>query len=219
MTGTRGSIHIVGVGSWGCEVAERLAGRSTTRPLVTLLGLDSPPADLIFPPAQARVMAAGRAVPSLAEALDDSSYATATPSLAVVMAHPHLQIGPAVAPGWGACHGCWQRRLSQHSPSPEVDNALQRHYDDHPTRPPAGQVSPSAELAAAVALRVVDRLMSDPDTEAGWLRQINLVSRRMAKGRGVGIHGCERCGLGRSEAGRSHEQLSVAIGQALGLAS
>ena len=77
----------------------------------------------------------------------------------------------------------------------------------------------SAELAAAMALRVIDRLVSDPGAEAGWFRQINLVSRHMSKGRGVGVHGCVRCGLGRSEPGRSHERLSLAMGAALEWAS
>jgi hypothetical protein len=38
----------------------------------------------------------------------------------------------------------------------------------------------------------------------------------MTKGRGIGVHGCERCGLQRGEEGRSHERLSEAMGRALG---
>jgi len=219
MTSARGSIHIAGVGTWGHDVAERLAAL-TPSPVITELRFHSSPADLEFPPAEARVLAAGRAVPHLAMAFDRSAHASATPWLAVVMAYPYLHIGPAVAPGRGACYGCWQRRLRQHAPAPELDVALQRHYDEHPTEQPAGHPPPpSAELAAAMALRVVDRLLSDPETEAGWLRQINLVSRRLSKGRGVGVHGCQHCGLGRSESGRSHERLTVAMGRALGWAS
>jgi bacteriocin biosynthesis cyclodehydratase domain-containing protein len=217
MTGARGPLHIVGAGPWGHEVAERLAARATTPATVSLIGLDATPSDLTFPPsAQARVLAAGRAVPGLAAAFDHSAYASSTPWLAVVMAHPYLQIGPAVAPGRGACNGCWQRRLRQHAPAPELDAALQRHYEEHPAQEPTGQVAPSAALAAAMASRIVDRLVSDPDIDGGWLRQVNLVSRQMAKGRAIGIHGCERCGLGRREADRSHERLSVAMSHSLG---
>jgi bacteriocin biosynthesis cyclodehydratase domain-containing protein len=215
MTTTRATIHIAGVGSWGREVAERLATR-TPAPAITYLDFDSSPADLEFPPARARVLAAGRPVPSLAMAFDHSAHESATPWLAVVMAHPHLQIGPAVAPGQGACYGCWQRRLRQHAPAPELDSALQRHYDEHPTERPAGHAPPSAALAASMAIRIIDRLLTDPATDAGWLRQINLINRQMTKGRGIGVHGCERCGLGRREEARSHERLSVAMGQALG---
>jgi bacteriocin biosynthesis cyclodehydratase domain-containing protein len=218
MSVTRGSIHIIGAGPWGHEVAYRLSSR-TPMPLVTLLDLDSPPAELDLPPARVRVLAASRAVPALAEALDHSAYESQSPWLPVVLAHPHLQIGPAVTPGCGACFGCWQRRLRQHAPAPEVDAALQRYYEEHASEQPYGHLPPSAELAAAMALRVIDRLVSDPGAEAGWLRQINLVSRHMSKGRGVGVHGCVRCGLGRSETGRSHERLSVAMGRALEWAS
>jgi bacteriocin biosynthesis cyclodehydratase domain-containing protein len=218
MSATRGPIHIIGVGSWGHQVAYRLSAR-TPMPLVTLLELDSSPVDLDLPAARARVLASSRALPSLASALDDSAYQTQTPWLPVAMDHPHLQIGPAVAPGYGACFDCWQRRLRQHSPAPDVDAALQRYYEDHPAEHPSGHLPPSAELAAAMVLRVIDRLVSDPGSEAGWLRQINLVSRRMTKGRGIGVHGCQKCGLGRNEAGRSHERLSVAMGQALRWAS
>src|SRR6202043_4142057 len=112
---------------------------------------------------EARVLAASRAVPSLAMAFDHSAYERRTPWLAGVMAHPYLQIGPAVAPGRGACYGCWQRRLRQHAPAPELDAALERHYEEHPTDHPAGHLPPSAELAAAMALRVVDRLASNPE--------------------------------------------------------
>jgi bacteriocin biosynthesis cyclodehydratase domain-containing protein len=218
MSATRGPIHIIGVGPWGHEVAYRLSAR-TPMPLVTLLELDSSPADLDLPAARARVLASSRAVPGLASALDDSAYQSPSPWLPVVMAHPHLQIGPAVAAGHGACFSCWQRRLRQHAQAPDVDAALQRYYEDHPSEQPYGHLPPSAELAAAMALRVVDRLMADPGSEAGWLRQINLVSRHMTKGRGIGVHGCPRCGLGRNEAGRSHDRLSVAMGQALRWAS
>jgi bacteriocin biosynthesis cyclodehydratase domain-containing protein len=217
MTSTR-PIHIVGVGPWGHQVAYWLSAHTPT-PLVTLLGLDASPSDLDVPAACACVLAASRPVPSIASALDQSAHDTGTPWVSVVVAHPYLQIGPAVAPGRGACYGCWQRRLRQHAPAPEIDAALTQHYEDHPTAQPAGHLPPSAELAAAMVLRAVDRLLSDPDTEAGWLRQMHLVSRRMSKGRGVGVHGCARCGLGRSEMERSHERLAVAMGQALGWAS
>jgi bacteriocin biosynthesis cyclodehydratase domain-containing protein len=218
MSASRGPIHIIGAGPWGHEVADRLSAR-TPRPLVSLLDLDASVADLDLRPARVRVLAVGRAVPALAEALDASAHQSQSPWLPVVLAHPHLQIGPAVAPGRGACFSCWQRRLRQHAPAPEVDAALQRYYEAHATELPYGHLPPSAELAAAMAWRVIDRLVSDPGAEAGWLRQINLVSRHMSKGRGVGVHGCVRCGLGRNEPGRAHERLSVAMGQALGWAS
>jgi bacteriocin biosynthesis cyclodehydratase domain-containing protein len=218
MSATRDPIHIIGVGPWGHQVAYRLSDRISA-PLVTLLEVDASPAYLDLPGARARVLASSRPVPSLVSALDDSAYQTQCPWLPVVMAHPYLQIGPVVAPGHGACFDCWQRRLRQHSPAPDVDAALQRYYEDHPSEHPSGHLPPSAELAAAMVLRVIDRLVSDPGSEAGWLRQINLVSRRMTKGRGIGVHGCEKCGLRRHEAGRSYDRLSVAMGEALRWAS
>ena len=218
MTADRGSIHLVAVGPWGHEVARRVSGRIPAS-TVTLLDLDWAPDSLKLGPAQGRVLIAGRAVPGLAAMIDDAAYRSRTPWLAVVMAHPHLQIGPAVAPGRGACYDCWQRRLRQHAPAPEVDAALHRHYEQHPTDHPAGHLTPSCVLAASMAVRLVDRWASDPDRDAGWLRQIDLVTRHMTKGRAAGVHGCERCGLGRHEPGRSHERLSVAMGQALGWAS
>jgi bacteriocin biosynthesis cyclodehydratase domain-containing protein len=218
MSAPRGPLHIIGAGPWGHEVADRLSCL-TPEPLVTLLELDASPAELHLRPARSRVLAASRPVPALAVALDDSAHESQSPWLPVVLTHPHLQIGPVVVPGRGACFGCWQRRLRQHAPAPEVDAALQRYYDEHATEQLYGHLPPSVEIAAAMALRVVDRMASDPGAEAGWLRQINLVSRHMSKGRGVGVHGCVRCGLGRSEPGRSHERLSVAMGRALGWAS
>jgi len=55
------------------------------------------------------------------------------------------------------------------------------------------------------AVRDVDRL-----------RTLDLATLRMRSGRGVGVHGCRRCGLGRPEADRSHARLRAAMEDALG---
>jgi bacteriocin biosynthesis cyclodehydratase domain-containing protein len=151
----------------------------------------------------------------LAEVIDADAHASSSPWLAVVLSHPHLDLGPVVAPGHGACYACWQRRRRQHADTPDVDAALERHFLEHPAECLDGYPPPRTGLAAAMTVRLVRRLVANPEPEAGWLRSVNLVTLRTRKGRGVGVHGCDRCGLGRNEAHRSHLLLGAAMEDAL----
>jgi bacteriocin biosynthesis cyclodehydratase domain-containing protein len=211
-------LHVVGVGPWGAEVGRQLVDR-TAGATLGLLGLDASPAALDLPPARVRVLAASRPVPGLAAVVDDEAHASSTPWLLVALAHPDLQIGPVVVPGHGACFGCWQRRLRQHAADPDADAALERHLLDHPDVSLAGYPPPSAALAAGLAARIADRLAESPEPEAGRLRLLNLVTLRMRSGRGVGVHACRRCGLGRCEPERSFVRLRAAMEEALGWAA
>src|SRR4051812_26217788 len=166
--------------------------------------------------ADAYLLLASRPVADLGARLDDVAFARGVPWLGVVIEHPHLRIGPAVIPGHGACHGCYAARIRQHAQSPEVDEALEHHYRRDPDDEPRGYLQPTVVIAATAARCALERIRRAPADEAGRVRRLDLVNQRTSVGNAVGLHGCTRCGSGRSEALRSHAALARDVQELLG---
>ncbi|AEV84086.1 hypothetical protein ACWT_3063 [Actinoplanes sp. SE50] len=197
-------LRVSPVGPFGYAVAERL------RDLCPDVSITDP-VDRAAPAAPKgptlHLLAAWRRVPDTERAFDERAHRTGDPWLPVILDHPVLEIGPAVLPGVGACHGCYRLRLAQHDPARTVRAAVDRHYELDPDAGPAGYLPSTALFAAAAAAEVVQRLRTDPEGEAGRVRQIEVPTQQLRTGRVVGVHGCPRCGLGRDEQTRSYDRL------------
>jgi bacteriocin biosynthesis cyclodehydratase domain-containing protein len=238
------SIHVIAVGAFGRAVANRIGeladGVVITRSTGTALPLS-------IPRARVRVLAAWRRVPTLERELDALAFGNGrglalgpdqqgsafrglalgpdqqggawTPWLPVVLEHPVLRVGPAVVPGAGPCHGCFQRRAAQHAADRAVAGALERRYDTDPAAGPAGYLPPAALLGAALAVEAAARLAVLPVAEAGRLRRIDLLTQQLSAGRAVGVHGCVHCGLHRDGATRSYAGLRAELPKVLSWAA
>jgi bacteriocin biosynthesis cyclodehydratase domain-containing protein len=194
-------LSVTPVGPFGRAVADRL------RDLY-----DDVEAAVAHPPGtRLNLLVAWRRVPSLEREFDEESFRSGQPWLPVVLNHPVLEIGPAVVPGTGACHGCYRSRLAQHDAARSVRAAVDRHYDADTLAGPAGYLPSTALFAAAAAAEVIDRLWAEPENEAGRVRLIDVPTQRLRSGRVVGVHGCPRCGLGRDETIRSYGRLPVLL--------
>jgi bacteriocin biosynthesis cyclodehydratase domain-containing protein len=194
------------VGPFGHAVADRLRELRDDVHITNEVDVDDGP-----PGSRLRLLAAWRRTPALEQAFDEESFRSGRPWLPVTLDHPALEIGPLVVPGFGACHGCYRRRIAQHDPAGAVSSAVGRHYDEHADAGPAGYLPSTALLAAAAAAEMVDRLRVAPEAEAGRVLQIDVPTQRLRSGRAVGVHGCRRCGLGRDETTRSYERLPALL--------
>ena len=201
-----GAIHVLSVGPFGQAVAavlkELLPGVVETRPQA-----DGRTFSALWPAARVHLLAAWRPTRQLSRLFDEMSHAWGTPFIEAVMEAPHLRVGPAVVPGLGACHSCYEKRVFQHAPRPAGHAALRDFYDARPERGPRGFLTPFAEIAALRLAQLVSQLERDRVGVAGKIWQLNMISREPSSGTVVGIHGCSRCGLKRPEAARSFAAL------------
>jgi len=204
------------VGPFGLSVAERLRDLCDD---VEIAGADGSGTlirprmpDAATPPRpRLNLLASWRRAPQLEREFDEESFRSGQPWLPIIMDHPVLEIGPAVVPGDGACHGCYRSRLAQHDASRAVRAAVDRWYDMDAAIGPAGYLPSTALVAAAVAAEVVDRLSVSPESEVGRVRQLDVPTQQLKSGRVVGVHGCPRCGTGRDETTRSYERLPALL--------
>lgn len=215
MMATVASLHVVAVGSWGAAVASAIAAaRPDTS--VSLAGHDlaaGQPAPTGPRHVVCSLLAAGAPMPGYSSVLDEAAFQHGVPWLPIVVEHPVLRVGPAVVPGLGACYGCWRRRLRQHAVAPDLEAALEQTYRQATPDRPGGHLPAAARLAATIALDTVDRLGGDAAAEAGRVRQMDLVTRKVSAGHAVGVHGCPRCGLGRDEADRTYVSLLAELAE------
>jgi bacteriocin biosynthesis cyclodehydratase domain-containing protein len=210
------SIHVIAVGAFGRAVANRVGELADGVVITRSTGTGLP---LSMPRARVHVLAAWRRVPTLERELDSLAFGEGTPWLPVVLEHPVLRVGPAVVPGAGPCHGCFQRRAAQHAADRAVAGALERRYDTDPAAGPAGYLPPAALLGAALAVEAAARLAVLPVAEAGRLRRIDLLTQQLSNGRTVGVHGCVHCGLHRDGATRSYAGLRAELPKVLSWAA
>ncbi|MFI1994121.1 TOMM precursor leader peptide-binding protein [Actinoplanes sp. NPDC020271] len=194
-------LSITPVGPFGFAVAERL------RDLVHDVSVVDAPDGVLSGKSGLNLLAAWRRTPQREREFDEESFRTGQPWLPVILDHPQLEVGPAIVPGHGACHGCYRRRIAQHDNARVIRAATGEYYDAHPEAGPDGFLPSTALLAAALAAEAVERLRTDPGAEAGRVRQIEVPTQQIRAGRTVGAHGCPRCGLGRDETTRSYERL------------
>jgi len=195
-------LYIHAVGSFGEKTAAVLKELSQDPLAVVLAGNDELLADG-WPKADAFVLAAWRPVQQLCRLFERMSYSSLTPFIPIIMDAPHLQVGPVVAPGVGACHTCFEKRHLQHSARREAEHALREFYEAHPDAGPKGYLTPFAEIAAIRLIHFLAKLQADPISVAGMVWRFDTMTRQVVSGRTVGIHGCTRCGLGSEERTRS----------------
>jgi bacteriocin biosynthesis cyclodehydratase domain-containing protein len=199
-------IHILSRGAFGEAVTARL-----TRFLPDLVQISLEDATAAWPKARINLVVSGQPIKALLRLLDEASFASQTPFIAVVMVGTRLQIGPIVWPGKGACYSCFEKRQLQHSLTPELDKALDLYYEANPARKLQGYLPAFAEIAALRVAQLVNLLESEGEETSqvvgGQVWQLDIISRQITTSTVVGIHGCVRCGLGRDEQTRSYKEL------------
>jgi hypothetical protein len=201
------TVHIFTVGATGRAIGDRLA---RYRPVQRHDGTDGIDPDRL-PMADAYVLAAGRQVAELEQAMDVLAHERRRVLLAVAVEHPVLRLGPVVVPGSGAaCAGCYHRRCRSHLVGLDAFDRLAAHYARHPHDEPAGYLPPMLDFAA----RQAHRLLADPAAHAGSVHMAHLLLPRVYRWTTVGIHGCPRCGLTRDERDRSSVRLAAAVAAA-----
>ena len=199
-------IHVLSVGPFGRAVGAAFKELEPSA-IVTPLRDDEQTFPAFWPTARIHILAAWRPVRSLSRAFDEMCHVWRTPFIEAVIEAPHLRVGPVVVPGSGACRSCYEKRTLQHAARPAQLEALWDYYDANPGRGPQGYLSPFVQIAALRLAQFVDELDEDAATTAGSVWELDVVSRQTKMGKVVGVHGCERCGLGRDESTRSYAEM------------
>jgi hypothetical protein len=74
---------------------------------------------------------------------------------------------------------------------------LFKYYDANAQAGAPGYLEPLAMVAAAKIAASVEAVDSG-SARGGYIWQMDMITRAIATSMVVGVHGCERCGLGRS---------------------
>jgi bacteriocin biosynthesis cyclodehydratase domain-containing protein len=197
------------MGAFGSAVAAYLRTlRSDTVETIVVDRISAPLDSLPTP--HTNVLAAWRPVPSMCELLDRESHQSRLTFIPLILESAVLRLGPIVVRGEGTCWDCWARRSKQHSVRPKEAEAVLRHYASDPSSGPQGFLEPFALLGAARVSQIIDAITSVPrslSAMAGSIWQIDIMTREVMRSTVVGVHGCLRCGLRRSEATRSFTDL------------
>lgn len=164
-----------------------------------------------WPAGRTYILASWRPVPRLMESLNAMCYASGTPLLPAIVDGYHLVVGPAIVPGFGACHSCYELRMRQHCVRQEARAALHAHYDLHLDSGPKGHLQVFADLAAIRLAQLVQRLDRAPHEVAGDVWQLDLLTRQAISGHVMGVHGCRHCSLQRDEQSRTHALLETEL--------
>ncbi|MBE9498887.1 TOMM precursor leader peptide-binding protein [Streptomyces sp. GKU 257-1] len=157
--------------------------------------------------------------PTLAEAVESSAYAWGVSWLPIELEPAELRCGPAVRPGFGACHRCFVRRRDQHDRSPVPRRVRERHGSGsgdapapHPGRARVTGYAPHhVGMAVALARAAVHDLFSAPpesETTATRVRSVNLADGRTARHHVVAVDQCPRAAA-RHAAARTHHMADL----------
>jgi bacteriocin biosynthesis cyclodehydratase domain-containing protein len=146
--------------------------------------------------ADAIVVAMWRPERRLCDQADYLSFLNGRPWLPIVAEHPHLLVGPWVAPG-GPCYRCYRRRRDQHDAQHELTAALHAAFDEHPTLGPVGYLPHHARIAAGLAAMVLRRGLpvlepGDPSV-LGEVSTVNVLTGATATHHVIPCHRCARC--------------------------
>ncbi|WP_069991169.1 TOMM precursor leader peptide-binding protein [Streptomyces qinglanensis] len=199
-TGPRRPLFLT-AGSFGHAVGERLARVLTG---AVAMGVDEGSHPSFWPVSDLLVLITDHARPTLAEAVESSAYAWGVPWLPIELEPAELRCGPAVRPGFGACHRCFVRRRDQHDRSPVPRRVRERHGSGsgdapapHPGRARVTGYAPHhVGMAVALARAAVHDLFSAPpesETTATRVRSVNLADGRTARHHVVAVDQCPRC--------------------------
>jgi bacteriocin biosynthesis cyclodehydratase domain-containing protein len=203
-------LYIQTVGSFGEKIGDVLK-ELWQGPLGGVSVRNNEPSATDWPDADLFVLAAWRPVPHLCRLFEQRSYVTKTPFIPIFMEAPHLQVGPVVVPGIGACYTCFEKRVLQHSARRDSESARRHFYETHPDSGPKGFLIPFAEIAAIRLIHILSALKTDPVSVAGGVWRLDTITRQVTCGQTVGIHGCIRCGLGFAEEKRSFAMLHTQL--------
>jgi len=202
---TSSAPHVLSVGSFGRAVTQYL--RAFRPDLVeTVLADEITALPAVSPKSCAAIIASWRPVPRFCELLDEFSFTCERPFVPVILDSTILRIGPVVIPGRGSCWGCWARRYTQHDTWQEERRVLLEHYASQPAAGPQGYLEPFAMIGASRLASVLSKL-TDPNSPAGDIWQIDVITREITTGIVVGVHDCSRCGLHRTAAERNFSSM------------
>jgi len=177
---------LAGAGDFGNRVVSLLA-RAPGRTSYPIAELGS--ALAARPPVL--VAALGQPAPEVCEQADQWAFTHGTCWLPVIMDHPHVRVGPLVAPGLGACFGCFQERAAQHESDPKAASALRAARGTGETPAPRGYLGHHTRLAAAIA----DLVLADsPERAAGLVATFHVLGTGVRRHRVTPFGGCPRCG-------------------------
>ncbi|AWK96227.1 TOMM precursor leader peptide-binding protein [Bacillus velezensis] len=208
-------IHLITTGSFGEEISKQFIKRHQDTKVTALNeNFHILPSDQ-FPSARLHVFAAWRPSACISKQLDRLFFQWKEPWLPIIMEHPYLRIGPLIIPGKGPCFHCFHARLLQHSPVPEYLKKIDDHYAKHPEAGPKGYLRSFAGWSAAF-VSIVLKSMEDGESLAGSMWQTNVLTRDSFRSNTIGVHGCPRCGLKRSEKSRSVDKLFESLQPLLG---
>lgn len=203
-------LAVIAIGPFGHAVARHLmATRTDIMPLTREAGRVVDPAE-----ARTTVLASSWPVPDICEQLDKRSHETNRPFVPLIVSDLKLALGPIVVPGRGACWRCWTVRLMQHTCHIPEHLALTKYYDSEATRTsnsPNGYLAPYALLAACRVSEELTCLETNQEYRGGAVWQLDMVTRSVRSAQVVGVHGCSRCGLSRSERERSVHELKHSL--------
>jgi bacteriocin biosynthesis cyclodehydratase domain-containing protein len=185
-------VHVFSAGPFGRAVARYLA---EFRADVFETNLDGAAPEL-KPDASVNVVAAWRPVPAFCEVLDQASHECQRPFISLIADSTVLRLGPVVVPGQGSCWGCWVRRFRQHDPWPAERAEVLRRYTADASAGPKGYLEPFAMMGAARIAGALEALRSSAGI-AGYVWEIDMLTRETKVSTVVGVHDCPRCGLHR----------------------
>ena len=155
-------------------------------------------------------VASWRPAPELFTAIHETAQLHKRPFLPLLMDGKTMQLGPVTVPKCGPCWNCWERRTRQHDQLRRYRSALSAHYAANPNSGPQGFLTPFAMIGAARLAETIDGLDAMAPL-AGQVWRIDMITRQIATGAVVGIHGCTYCGEHRRPDTRSFAQMRDAL--------
>lgn len=200
-------VHLLSVGPFGNAVAEYLRRFRNDVTETTVTDESSVRLEI----ARITAVAAWRPVPKLCERLNELSFQWQRPFVPLIVESAALRLGPLVIPGRGACWRCWEQRSKQHSEWLLAQSALSQHYSANPDVGPQGYLAPFAMMAATRIAEAIEDLDSS-SAVAGYVWQIDMISRAITTGVVVGVHDCPRCGLHRRTSELSFAEMERDLG-------
>jgi len=203
-------VHLLSVGAFGQSIGRYLADLYP-RVEESIMTGDTLPSFRTVSGASVHVLATGRPVPRLCEMMDDSCRESGLPFFPLVLDSSVIRLGPVFVRGQGGCWKCWVRRSAQHAEWAKERSALVQYYSSNAGAGPRGYLEPFAMIAASQIAQTV-RVLESSSEIAGYIWQMDLLTRLISTSRLVGIHDCPRCGLHRPAPMRSVQEMKDALG-------
>ena len=199
-------VHALSVGSFGHATVEYLRAFCTDLIETTVMD-DTIPLPAVWPESSAYVVASWRPVRHFCQLLDELSWTRKRPFVPAMVDSTILRVGPVIFPGQGSCWQCWAHRYTQHDVWRQERHALLEHYASNPCAGPKGYLEPFSMIAASRLAALLDGIRH-PNPPAGYIWQIDLITRQISSGVVVGVHDCPRCGLHMPAENRGSSRLT-----------